>query len=288
LTAPTQVLAIPYQDVQTAFLIPGTNTGVESAQVVAAPNSALGLLGGTIDISSHVSFWNFQVVTCLPLLQSDVLKVDTLIGYRHLELDDTLNINTQAGGNFGNIFFLGSALPQGVFTNSTFDSFAATNRFDGAQLGTRATLTTARWSLVGEADIALGSSHRTLNISGSSSLNQLVSPRPTQTAPGGIFALPSNSGTLSSSSFTAIPEMSLTLNFQITQRIRLFAGYNFLSWNNVVRAGDYVNPLIDSRQIPTNANYQAGIAYNGPTPATALIPRGFIAQGVVLGVEFGF
>jgi hypothetical protein len=114
-----------------------------------------------------------------------------------------------------------------------------------------------------------------------------VANRPTQSAAGGVLALPTNSGSFSSSHFGIIPEANIQLSFQLNRSIRFFAGYDFLMWNSVARPGDALNNVIDSRQIPTSGTFTGGVTYNGPG-APSFVTRSFIAQGLFAGVEFGF
>jgi hypothetical protein len=288
-TNPDQLLAIPFQDVQPGFIIPGTGVGTERSLVVALPlNSIIGGQGGTVSIASSLNFWGIEALTALPIGCSDCWKVDFLLGYRHLQLNERIDINTLNGGQVGSVIFNGIFLPQGLFGVSTSDRFATTNRFDGVQLGVRSALTSGRWSLLGDAKVAIGMSAHSLNVQGSSTLFELVPGRSAQTVPGGILALPSNSGTATLSTPNFAPEFNVSLSYRATSNCRFFVGYNFLYWNRVIRPGDYISNLIDARQIPTDVFFTPGVVYGGPNRTTALQRRDFTAQGIFLGMEIGF
>jgi hypothetical protein len=290
LTNPQQFLALPFQDVNPAFIIPGTNNfGTETSAVVVIPvNSPFGGLGGTIDVTSRISFWGIEVNGMIPLNDADTLHLNMLVGYRHLQLAENLGISTQAGGVVGGTTFNNVVFPAGLLTSTTYDGFATTNNFDGAQIGLRTALTMGRWTLTGDAKIAFGETTQRLDIGGNSTLIQAVPGRPTQSLPGGIFALPTNSAHLSVDHFTVVPETNISLSYQVNHCIRLFGGYNFLYWNQVARPGDSLNNIIDSRQIPTSVFFTPGLtSYNGPA-APSIYSRSFYAHGVFVGVEFGF
>ena len=104
---------------------------------------------------------------------------------------------------------------------------------------------------------------------------------------GGVLALPSNIGTGSENKFSIIPEANMTLSYQLHPNIRLFAGYSALYWSSVIRPGDHINSVIDSRQIPTDQNYNPNI--KGIAPGfPALVHRDFFANGINVGIEIGF
>ncbi len=293
LTNPTQLLAIPFQDVQTGFIIPSTGVGTESASVISVPvGSPTGAQGGTISVTSQLTFWGFEANAFLALTDpTAICQISIIGGYRHLQLDETLNINTTVGGpNSSGVLFNGLVQPANIFSTSTTDSFATTNAFDGGQFGLRGVLNMGQWSLFSDVKLGLGETTQTLSINGNSTLNQTTTGRSSlvQTLPGGVLALPTNTANLSAREFTIVPEVNLSLSFQFTPSIRGFAGYNFLYWSRVARPGDAISGTIDSRQIPTSANYTPGISYNGPFAPSQIMQRGFIAQGVFAGIEIGF
>jgi hypothetical protein len=286
---PTQLLGIPFQDVEPLALVSGTNAGTESTYFITIPvNAALIALGGTLSITSQLSFWGFESNMFLPLNDSDTFHLSGILGYRHLQLNETLSIVTQGGGVGNLVFFNGpTPLSSSQFTTTTVDSFGTTNSFDGGQFGLRAQLDWGRWSLFSDLKLGLGETMQTLNIGGTSTLSQNVAGRPSQSAAGGVLALPTNSGSFSASRFGVVPETNIALSFQLNHCIRFFAGYDFLYWNSVTRPGDALNGVIDARQIPTSGLFASGVTYNGPS-APAMVTRTFIAQGIFFGVEFGF
>jgi hypothetical protein len=288
LSNPTQLLAFPFQDVQPSAIIPGSGgVGTETAAVITVPvGSPVGAQGGVINITSDIKFWGFEGNVFLCLCDTDALHIDFIGGYRHLHLSENLNYYTQVGGTGGGVLFNGANLPANIFSSTTSDSFGTNNSFDGGQIGFRGILNMGRWALFSDVKCAMGNSNEVVNVSGTSTLSQTVPGRASQVTQGGMLALPTNSGSRSSNQFAFVPEATMSLSFQLADFIRFFGGYDVLYWSRVLRPGDSVNNLIDSRQIPTSGNFANG-SYNGPYPP-ALHQRGFLAQGFFVGMEIGF
>jgi len=67
---------------------------------------------------------------------------------------------------------------------------------------------------------------------------------------GGLLALPSNIGTQTRNRFAVIPELGVKVGYQLTDHIRVYAGYNFLYASSVVRPGNQIDPVINRAQLP--------------------------------------
>ena len=81
-----------------------------------------------------------------------------------------------------------------------------------------------------------------------------------------------------------MPEVGVTLGFDVTDWWRLTAGYTFLYWSNVARPADQIDRVIDVTNIP---NFPTGARPTGlARPAPTLRDDGFWAQGVSFGMEF--
>src|SRR5439155_23558826 len=91
--------------------------------------------------------------------------------------------------------------------------------------------------------LALGSTYQVVDIQGAitqAGPHPLVPPGP-GTFPGGLFAQSSNIGLRSANQFTILPSLELKLGYEVTPRARVFAGYDILYWNRVVRPGNQIN-----------------------------------------------
>jgi hypothetical protein len=184
----------------------------------------------------------------------------------------------------GGVPFLGKVFAPGNFISS-LDTFVTRNQFYGGQLGVRAAYTHGR--LYGQVDVklALGNTHQVVNIEGVSALTS-SSGVPLGAARGGLFAGPSRLGTLSSDSFSIIPEVEFKVGYNITDNISVFVGYNFLYWTDVARPGEQVNRSIDTREIPTSFGFN-----NSSRVDRLVVPvshSDFWAQGINFGVELKY
>src|SRR5262249_15009375 len=106
---------------------------------------------------------------------------------------------------------------------------------------------------------------------------------------GGLLALSSNSGHFERNRFAVVPEAGITVGYQVTDHLKLFAGYNFLFMSNVVRPGDQIDPVLNPHLIPNFIKTSPGAAggNNFPfrRPAFQFHETSFWAQGVTAGLE---
>jgi hypothetical protein len=161
------------------------------------------------------------------------------------------------------------------------DSFKAENEFNGGQVGLIGTMWKGHWSLEGTAKFALGDVHREADIQGFTVVQ--VPGQPTVSHQGGLLALSSNIGHYSSDAFAFIPELGLNVGYQLTQKIRLTAGYNFLLLNDFWRAGNQIDLNVNPNLIPPSTS-TAGPA----RPAFPANESDFWVQGIQFGLEFRF
>jgi hypothetical protein len=76
----------------------------------------------------------------------------------------------------------------------------------------------------------------------------------------------------------------MTLGYQVTDWLRLTAGYNFLYWNTVARPGEQID-----RQVNRTFQPFSPVAATGPQrPAFAFSGSDFYAHGLTLGMEFRY
>jgi hypothetical protein len=204
-----------------------------------------------------------------------------LAGYRYLELREQLGIldarTDLAGiGIFNNV----PTNPGDQFRFA--DVFHTESRFNGGQVGFRAEATMRRFVLGGDFRVSLGDTRQTVNVGGSTTLFPATGGG--AALPGGILALPSNSGRVTSDEFTVIPELALDVGFEVTSHLRLTVGYDLLYWNRVVRPGDQVPVQISASQLPTAPIFTGP----GTVPGPVINRTDFWAQGLHAGVCFRY
>ena len=86
--------------------------------------------------------------------------------------------------------------------------------------------------------------------------------------------------------FAVVPEVGVNVGYQITESLRLFAGYSFIGWSDVARPGDQIDVGLNPNLIPTSATF--GAPGGPPRPALAVQRTDFWAQGVNFGVEWRY
>ncbi|HKB02406.1 MAG TPA: BBP7 family outer membrane beta-barrel protein, partial [Gemmataceae bacterium] len=107
-------------------------------------------------------------------------------------------------------------------------------------------------------------------------------------APGGLYALPTNIGSSDRTRFACASELGATVGYQLSNNCRVFAGYDFLYWTQVVRAGEQIDRQVNGTAIPDPTT---GLATPiGPPAPARRSPRDeyFYAHGFSVGLEFRY
>lgn len=255
--------------------------------------SSPGFVAGNLTVRSTSELWGLEANAIFAAAHGDSWQLAGLIGYRHLNLDESLNISTFTN-DFGNFFgtgFLASPSNPGNFekigsTIAVADNFHTRNQFDGGQLGGQ-----AQYDLPGgvyidvRATVALGNNHQTIDIGGSTVQTQ--PGLPTAAFSSGVLANPSNSGHFQHDAFSVVPTVGIRLGYQLTEGLRAFVAYDFFYWSDVVRPGDQVSRSVDFRSIPTAFAYTPGFA---PASGVGRLfqQSDFWAQGISFGLEYRY
>ncbi|MCA9127806.1 MAG: BBP7 family outer membrane beta-barrel protein [Planctomycetales bacterium] len=227
----TPVLARPFFNVL---------TGAEDAQLLAFP----AMIGGDVTATTtsqldgaavrfrrqlySTSGCGYSPWYCQTVPTST--RLDGTVGYRFWELDESLQIQER----------LTSQLPapdDGTF--NIVDRFATRNQFNGGEIGFMWQGRRGWWSMDALMRLGIGNVHQTVTVSGTSTIVNSVSG--TNTTANGILAQRTNIGTFERNEFTMVPELGVTLGYQLTRRLRMTAGYSLVYWGNVVRPGDQVD-----------------------------------------------
>lgn len=259
-SASTPLLARPFFNVA---------TGLEDARIVAAPD----VQAGTILLDLTSSFQGAEATAVLAAHTEATRRVELLAGFRWLELAEQLHIAENEAVAAGVPVTAGNRIVAA-------DEFAARNRFFGGQLGARAEY---HWGCVALnllGKLGLGSNVELVEITGGTQVTPFVG-RP-QSSTGGLLALPTNIGRRERSQFTVVPELGAEVGYRVTNNVRLFVGYSFIYWSDVVRPADQVDRGINPTQVPGGA-----VAPNlvGPArPAFAYRDTDFWAQGLNFGL----
>ena len=197
-------------------------------------------------------------------------RTDFLLGYRYMQLDEHLLIREDLTS---------------VAVNPThfdiMDSFDTRSDFHGVEFGMLYERQSGRLSFEVLAKIALGNAHDEVTIDGSTATTlQGV----TTNFQGGLLAQRTNIGSYEQDSFAVIPELGITVGYDITCNLRATLGYTFIYWNHVARPGDQINPNVNPNLLPPE-NVSAN-PFGPLTPTFSFQDTDYWAQGFNLGLEY--
>jgi hypothetical protein len=261
------ILARPFFDV---------TTGLQSSELVAFP----GLLAGSVSASSaSTGLLGADALLRCNLCCGCSYRLDLVGGYRYLRLSDHLGVDE-------NLVSTAAANPNFVPLGTNIlvaDRFDTSNDFHGLSLGLKGELREGPWVLQGRVLLAVGDNHEVVNISGATTVTVPGIGTPVTRA-GGLLGLPSNIGHFNTDRVEVIPEFGVRVGYQVTPRLKVFVGYTFLYWGEVVRAGNEVDLGVNPTLLP-----------GFPAPATGpqrprplLNNTSFWAQGAEVGLELQF
>ncbi len=258
------LLARPFMDIV---------TGSEDSHLVAYPDAVAGtlsinstsrfkgaelLLRRTIHSRSDCRFDAYDQYSC---------RWDVLLGYRYNRLDDDLLIRE-------------SLEAAGPSTIELYDLFDSRNDFHGVDMGLNAVFRHERWSLELLAKMALGNVKSSVLIDGATTT---TSGGVVDNDAGGMLALTTNMGSYTDNNMAVIPELGVTLGFDLTECCRATFGYTFIYWSNVARAGSQIDRNLNPSYFPNN-----GPAAGGVQPEFAMIMSDYWLQGMNFGLELHF
>jgi hypothetical protein len=187
---------------------------------VAAP----GVSNGSATATFMSEMWGADSNVRKCLFADNCVTLDGLIGFRYLGLKEDFSLSTV------------STVPRTGERLAIMDSFATQNHFYGPQIGFVSESRWRRFYLDSTFKLGMGVTQQTVHIEGEAtdSLSPLV-------VHNGSLAQRSNIGDYNRNVFSVIPEINLTLGMNVTQRIRITAGYTFMYWTDVVRPGEQIN-----------------------------------------------
>jgi hypothetical protein len=256
------ILARPF-----VFETPGDpRFGENGSLKVAYP----GLVRGSFQASTSSSLLGTDVYFRQAMCCGCCCRLDLLAGYRYLRLREGLAISETEISTDPASFAFG--IP--FVINEGFDT---RNEFNGGEVGLIGEYQHNRWIVRGVAKVALGCTQRTVDIHGTTNINNFPQEN------GGFLALPTNIGNYHSSVFSVVPEAGINLGYAITPHLRAFTGYTFMYWNRVARPGDQIDLRVNLSQPPLGSGL-----VGQPLPAFNFHSSDFWAQGVNFGIEFRF
>lgn len=246
--------------------------GAEDAQLIGYPQLANGeisidvessLVGGGFSIRRQTNSFSGKGWTLVgDHRQPVVSRADFLMGYRYLQLDESIMINEKLNE---------LAAPRARYEIT--DSFEAINQFNGWDLGFTYRRDRGAWSLDILGKMALGVTHQEIEIAGTTAVNGVASG-------GGVLAQTSNIGTHSRDTFTVLPELGMNLGYGLTDHLRVKAGYTLIFWSNVLRPADQIDLDVNPNLFPP------AIPGGAARPDFVFRDSDFWVQGMNFGGEF--
>jgi len=240
--------------------------------------SQAGVYSGSIEHEAKNSFYGAQAGMTFGAGQHGPLVLNLVLGARWLRFREYYAIHTTSE-------YI-APFPQDIWR--TADEFNARNDFFGAQVGVK-----ARWecgAFYADAAVSVGAGvmAQTVDVKGSLLTDDFSEPGHPQVFTGGYFALPTNIGHYTRTTFGVVPEGSLEIGVKISSAFSLRAGYSALYVNDVIRAGRVVDRRINTTQSVSWVGEPPATLEGTPLPAVDLEGSGFWAQGLNAGVVFRF
>lgn len=235
-------------------------TGNEAAFRVAAP----GFASGTVSVDTSNDLLLAEALARRSLVRRPYVRLDLLGGYFFSRVDDSLRVATTQSGLGG--------LPVGTQINIR-DDFSTQNEFHGGQIGLLMERKRGLWSFRVLGKVALGNMNQRVRIRGFRSNTPAGAPQ------GGLLAQPTNIGDYQRNRFAVVPEVDLTLGYQVSEHLTATLGYSFIYWSSVVRPGDVIDRTVNLQQAPLV----------GPArPAFTFADSDYFAQGVNFGLKYQY
>jgi hypothetical protein len=249
----------------------------EDSELVSFP----GILAGAVSVDAATELKSGRVrglwnVCCLqdpcggPCGLGNSSRLDFLVGYRTLQLDERLTIRED----------LTSLESDNRGSFDIFDRFETSNEFHGAELGFLWQYVRGRWFAETLGLIGLGNNHQVVVIEGQTVTSPLIGPATTAT--GGLLAQRSNIGLHSRDDFAVVPELGVTLGYRLTHRLSATLGYTFLYLSRALRPGDQIDLDVNPDFLPPEQ-----VPFTGPLrPALTMDDTDFWAQGWSAGLDY--
>ncbi|MCA9236115.1 MAG: BBP7 family outer membrane beta-barrel protein, partial [Planctomycetales bacterium] len=209
-----------------------------------------------------------------PMFAHGSRHVDFIAGVRWMQLDENLRITEDLETTDQTTTFLLN------------DNFATSNEFFGGELGFIWEWRSRRWSLDVLSKLGLGNTRQRVSISGSTIRD--LGTMDVTTKEGGLLTQTSNIGNYDRNVFAVIPELGVTLGYDITERLRFNVGYSFIYWSRVVRPGDQIDLDLNEEYLdfPTDPGYTPPGA--PARPQFAFRDSDFWVQGLTLGFLYQY
>jgi hypothetical protein len=257
----TGIIARPFFNLS----VPNPNPQNLEPQQSALPIAYPGLLTGGVTVSLASEFSTLEALWRQALVLPSGRQVSFLAGYRYAYFAERLDIEST------------STDPTTTITNAVSDRFSTLNSFQGAEIGFSTKKHYKCWSVELLGKFALGNTRSNIIIAGQDTITR-VTPADRIVSGNGLLANNFNNGTYVENNFTVIPELGITIGYEVTARLKASFGYTFLYWSHVARPSDQIDMNVNPN--PNNTTLQA--------PQFRFVPSDYWVQGLNLGLEYKF
>ncbi len=287
------IIGVPFLDRTPAGFNPGAGGWSGIAYQTGGPNTQAVLLAangttlfGNVNVNATSELWGAEFNTVINLMSSENFKLNALVGFRFIDLTESLGVNFASFPTF-----VGTPEPFRAVTIN--DLFRTRNEFYGGQLGLRGEWS-GKWLFASVGGkIALGATNEVVEISG-----RFTDPLPfiyrsfgatnAYSQSTGIFAQPSNSGTVTQNHFAVAGDLDVRVGVNVLTCMRVFVGYELLGLSSVVRPGNQMDRNINTTQVGPAIGGTAATLTGQASPTPLFNTSTFFAQGVNFGVEFRY
>jgi len=194
-------------------------------------------------------------------------RLDGTLGYQFVHYSDGVGITQSSNVLPAASFF-------GVDALRSVERFTASNLYNGGAAGLSADWWSGRWHLVTAGKIGLGGLYRQASITG----DTVITVRGSQVnVPGAVLARPTNMAEYWACSLAWVPQADFKVDYRVTERIILSAGYTVLVLPEVWRAAEQIDTVVGLSQ--TGAATRPVFQDNRST---------LWMQGITLGLRLDF
>ena len=290
-TSPTQILAIPFNNVSPAPFTGSPSGGPQGSFVTSKAGENALLIGGsndpanrigTVVVTTSASFWGTELNGLFNLARTERGNVHFLFGFRYADLRETLNMYVQ--NDTTNAAGVVTTPPNRQVT--FYDHFGTRNQFYGGNLGLKGEWRSGVWFANATAKVALGGNHQSIDIDGTFSDPQPFFIRNYGVGKGGILTAATNSGNTSRNRFSVLPEAQVNIGAYLTRNIKAFAGYDFVYLSSVVRPGDQIDRNLNLTQFASGPVGTTAALIGQASPALSPRSSSFFAHGANFGLAF--
>lgn len=205
----------------------------------------LGATAGTsaaIEAELQSRLWGAEANIRMNCKRGMCSYLDLIVGFRCLGLDDNFRYTTVQES-------------VGATRTVTEDQFNSRNRFYGGQIGAIYNRQHGRWSFEMSSKVGVGGNSQEVEITGN-----------------GFLTGPNNLGSFDRTRLAFVAESGLKVGYQLTDRVRMTAGYNFLYLTNAVRGAEQIDRAL------------VGVG----RPAFSFNESNFWAHGLTVGLEMRY